>query len=174
MLRTRFQIAFLILFGVLRLTLPALGAEPAAGSAPIASQELVFGNGTPGPFSLSWTAVRFGSEQLSVNGTRLHFGLDYLIDYTAGTITFSQPLGTNQIAQVDYAYDPLQAKPNHAPAQLPLSMQVWEGGSGSLQMVGAIQAPAAPGGNPAASLLGFRGDTALGGSQLSSLFLLAP
>src|SRR5205823_14052142 len=31
-----------------------------------------------------------------------------------------------------------------------------------------------PGEAPAASLLGFRGETALGGSQFSSLFLLAP
>src|SRR5712691_11289343 len=106
MRRMRFQIAFLILFAVLRMTPPALAAEPAAAAVSLNTQELVFGNGSSGPFSLSWTAVRFGSERLSVNSTPLHFGLDYLIDYAAGTVTFSQPLQPKQIAQVEYAYDP--------------------------------------------------------------------
>jgi hypothetical protein len=169
----RFQIALLILWAVLHPVVPACAAEPAA-AAGLSFQELVFGNGTPGPFSLSWTAVRFGSETLSVNGTRLHFGLDYQIDYAAGTITFSQPLQPSQVAQVEYDYDPTQAKANHSPAKVPLSMRIWEGSSGSLQMMGAIQPSAAPGAAPAASLLGFRGETALGGGQLSSLFLLSP
>jgi hypothetical protein len=172
MRRTLFQFAFLTLCALPCPILPAAAAD--APAALVSTQELIFGNGTAGPFSLSWSAVRFGSERLSVNGTALHFGLDYQIDYAAGSITLTQPLRPNQIAQVDYAYDSSQAKLNHSPAQAPLSMRVWESGSGSLQMIGAIQPSAAPGGAPTASLLGFRGETALGGGQLSSLFLLAP
>jgi hypothetical protein len=140
----------------------------------VPAQELVFGNGTPGPFSLAWTEVRFGSERLSVNGTRLQLGLDYLLDDGAGTLTFSQPLLSGQIAQVDYVYDASRAQLNHGPTPVPLSLRVWGSGDGGLQMIGAVVPGTAPGGSPSGSLLGFRGDTALGGGHVSSLFLLAP
>ncbi len=151
---------------------PTVAAE--IGPRPLAAQELVFGNGTAGPFPLSWTAVRIGSERVSVSETRLRFGLDYFVDYETGAIAFAQPLRRDQIARVDYAYDAARAKANHAPAQAPLSLLIWGGDSGSLQMIGAVRPAAAPGAAPAASLLGFRGETALGGGQFSSLFLLAP
>jgi hypothetical protein len=159
------------LLAVPRLAGTAFGAE---SPGLVGTQELVFGNGTEGPFALSWTKVRIGSEEITVNGTRLRLGLDYLLDYEAGAVNFVQPLRRDQIAQVQYVYDSAVAKANHAPAQVPLSMQVWGGGSGSLQMIGSVRPAATPNGTPSASLLGFRGDTTLGGGRLSSLFLLAP
>src|SRR5205823_2700091 len=127
---------------------------------------------TPGPFRLSWTAVRIGTERLSVNGTPLYLGLDYLLDYDSGALTFSQPLRLDQIARVEYLYDSARAKPNHAPAQVPLSLRVWGGDSGSLQMIGAMRPATTAGGPASASMLGFRGETALGGAKVSSLFLM--
>jgi hypothetical protein len=174
MLRTWLQIAFLILLVTLRLTGPACAAGAAGPPILVATQELIFGNGTPGPFSLAWTAVRFGTERLSVNGARLQMGLDYLLDYGTGALTFSQALPSGQIAQVDYVYDAASAKPNHGPTPVPLSMRVWGSDEGGLQMIGAVAPGAVPGGPPSGSLLGFRGESGLGGSQVSSLFLLAP
>lgn len=173
MFRTWFQIALVILIGMLRLSGPALGSDPSA-PVPVTADELLFGNGTPGPFTLSWTQVQFGSERLSVNGTPLVAGLDYQVAYDTGTLTFAQPLRSGQIARIEYQYDPSTAKPNHGPVQVPLAMRVWGGSSGSLQLIGAVQPTLAPGTTPSATLLGFRGDTALGGGQISSLFLLAP
>jgi hypothetical protein len=150
------------------------GAAADSAPAPVAAQELLFGTGTAGPFSLTWSAVRYGSEQLTVNGARLQLGLDYVIDYDTGGVTFAQPLRRDQIAQVEYAYDPARAKQNHAPAQVPLTLRLLGGEGGGLQMIGAVRPSGAPGDTPSASLLGFRGETALAGGQLSSLFLLAP
>lgn len=169
-----FQIALALTLAPLLPDRPSTAAAPAALPAPAATQELVFGNGTAGPFPLSWTAVRVGSERISVNGSRLRLGLDYLVEYETGVLRFFQPLRPDQVARVDYVYDASRAKPNQQPAQAPLSMRLWEGGSSSLQMIGAVQPGAAQGAAPTASLLGFRAQTALGGGQISSLFLLAP
>jgi hypothetical protein len=172
--RSWFQPLFLFLLTVVPVARPAVGAEVAGAPSPVATQELVFGNGTPGPFPLSWTAVRIGSERLSVNGAPLRLGLDYLLDYDTGAINFLQPLRRDQIAQVEYVYDGSRAKPNHAPAQVPLAMSVWGGESGGVQMIGAVRPAATPGGTPSATLLGFRGETTLSGGKISSLFLLSP
>jgi hypothetical protein len=169
--RTHFHSFFiLLLMAMTRLAVPAAAAEP----APVATQELLFGNGTAGPFPLMWTAVRFGSEQVTVNQTRLRLVLDYQIDYETGRIAFNQPLRRDQVAQVEYVYDSGRAKANHAPAQVPLALKVWDAGSGTLQMIGAVAPAAVTGSAPTASLLGFQGETALGGGKLSSLFLMSP
>jgi hypothetical protein len=165
------RILIALIAAVLCFTGTAFGAE-APGL--VGTQELLFGNGTEGPFPLSWTKVRIGSEQITVNGTRLRLGLDYLLDFETGAVTFVQPLRRDQIAQVEYVYDSASAKQNHAPAQVPLSMRVLGGGGSGLQMIGSVRPAATPNGAPTASLLGFRGDTTLGGGKLSSLFLLAP
>jgi hypothetical protein len=174
MFRTWLQIALLIVIFTLHPTRPALGTDAVKSPAPVDADELVFGNGTPGPFALSWTQVQFGSERLSVNGTALMPGLDYRLEYETGALTFAQPLQWGQVAQVEYRYDSARAKPNHGPVPIPLLMRVWGSSSGRLQLVGAVQPTLVPGGTPSGSLVGFRGETALGGSRFSSLFLLAP
>jgi hypothetical protein len=169
MLRTWLQIARLIFIGMLCFTGAAAGAEPAP-----AASEMLFGDGTPGPFSLAWTQVQFGTERLSVNGTSLISELDYRLDYERGTVTFAQPLRQGQIAQIDYRYDAAHAKPNHGTIPVPLQMRLWGSSGGGAQLIGGIQPGLAPGDSPSASLLGFRDEMALGGSQFSSLFLMAP
>src|ERR1051326_5804188 len=98
MRRIWFPIAMVSGLALVRTVNPAMAAD-AAPVAPglVATEELVLGNGTAGPFPLSWTALRVGSEQITVNETRLHMGLDYLLDYETGSLTFSQPLRRNQM-----------------------------------------------------------------------------
>src|SRR4051812_27217834 len=60
--RSWLHILLLTTLAVPRLMGAAFGEEASSAPAAKTMQELVFGNGTPGPFSLSWTEVRFGSE----------------------------------------------------------------------------------------------------------------
>src|SRR5438105_3797766 len=93
--------------------LPASAGEPPAGTAAAASRpvtelftrELLFGNGTGGPYPLSWTQVVPGTEAVRVDRRPAHYGLDYLLDYPRGTVQFTRPLARGSVAEVEYRYD---------------------------------------------------------------------
>ncbi|MFN3420859.1 MAG: hypothetical protein ACK40X_03940 [Armatimonadota bacterium] len=65
-------------------------------------REEFLGNGTTGPFLLQVRPVAVGSEKVFVNGVQQTRDLHYRIDYTAGIVTFLQPVPAGAIVVVEY------------------------------------------------------------------------
>jgi hypothetical protein len=155
----------------------AASGPPPAGenAAPVgdpypAFEELVMGAGSRGPYLLSWTNVTPATEAVSLNGKRIHHGLDYSLDYAKGTVQFTVPLAQGDVAQVEYRYDRALAKPNPSATRLPLSLNVWQRGTGSLQLIGLVPAnPNAPGSAP---VLGLTAQLQRPGGKFNTLFLM--
>ncbi len=106
-----------------------LCALPGACSPPPV-QDLCFGNGTPGPFALSWKHITSGTESVTVNGLPQLRGLDYTLDADNGAVTFARPLPARSVAAVTYAPDPIQAQRNDTGRTIPLSVDLLRGEHG--------------------------------------------
>ena len=110
-------------------TLALLLPLPGACSAPPV-QDLCFGNGTAGPFPLSWKHITPGTESVSVNGLPQLRGLDYTLDADGGTVSFARALPARSVAAVSYEPDPAQAQHNGDGRTLPLSVDLLRGEHG--------------------------------------------
>jgi len=123
-MRSRFALAssFLTALGLM-LALPGLCDAP-----PV--QDLCFGNGTPGPFPLSWKHITPGTESVSVNGLPQLRGLDYTLDGDGGAVTFARPLPARSVAAITYEPDPAQGRRNGDGRSLPLSVDLLRGEHG--------------------------------------------
>lgn len=108
-------------------TLCLLLALPGACSPPPV-QDLCLGNGTPGPFTLSWKHITPATESITVNGLPQLRGLDYTLDADNGTVTFARALPARSVAVV--TYDPAQAQRNGDGRTLPLSVDLLRGEHG--------------------------------------------
>jgi hypothetical protein len=146
---------------------PAPATRPSRAPA----HGVLFGDGSPGPYLLAWTAVTPGTDVVAIDGRRALPGLDYELDGAAGKIRFRTPVQRVQVIQIDYQYDPTAAKPNKSTLSFPLSLTVLQDGRSSIQFMGALR-PDPRGGAPA--LLGFTADTRVAGARVSSLLLLTP
>jgi len=118
----RSRTALLTTLGLL-LALPGVCA-----AAPV--QDICFGNGTPGPFSLRWKHILAGTESVTVNGLPQMRGLDYTLDADNGAITFTRDLSARSAAAVTYEPDPAQAQRNDSGRTVPLSVDLLRGEHG--------------------------------------------
>ena len=118
----RARTALLTTIGLL-LALPGLGAAPAV-------QDIRIGNGTPGPFALSWKHILVGTERVTVNGLPQLRGLDYDLDADGGTVTFTRALPAQSAAAITYEPDPAQAQRNDTSRTIPLSVDLMRGEHG--------------------------------------------
>lgn len=73
----------------------------------------MYGDGTQGPYTLSFSPVVIDSERVTVNGQLLKRGDDYTIDYQAGTVTFIKTV-IDQRSIIDITYDYKQTIYQHA------------------------------------------------------------
>jgi hypothetical protein len=90
-------------------------------------RDVILGNGTAGPYPLSWKQVIAGTDTVSVNTLSQTRGLDYTFDPAAGTITFTSPLPAQAGAEVDYQYDPSHAVRTGAGLTVPVSLSLTNG-----------------------------------------------
>lgn len=90
-------------------------------------QDICFGNGTPGPFPLSWKHILIGTESVTVNGLPQMRGLDYTLDADSGAVTFTRDLPARSAAAVTYEPDPAQAQRNDNGRTIPLSVDLLRG-----------------------------------------------
>ena len=119
----RLRIILLTLLSVIILAYPGVCTAP-----PV--QDICFGNGTNGPFSLSWKHIALGTESVTVNGLMQMRRLDYTLDADNGTVTFALPLPARSVAAVTYEPDPTQAQRNDSPRTIPLSVDLLRGEHG--------------------------------------------
>jgi hypothetical protein len=104
-------------------------ALPSAAESPRV-QDVCLGNGTSGPYSLSWKHIVPETESVSVNGLPQLRGLDYTLDADNGAITFTQALSARSAAEVTYEPDPAQAQRNGDGKTIPLSVDLLRGEHG--------------------------------------------
>lgn len=140
--------------------------------------DLVWGNGSKGPYSLSRQAVVPGSVTVRLNGNRELLPADYQLDHVAGKITFTQPLDAQSIARVDYAYDKTKSAVNVIPLNAPLSLDVAQmqmgGMMSSTLRLSSVWRPDA-GGAAEMAAVGMGLDAKIGSrTQLGTILALSP
>lgn len=116
---------FLTLFA---LSVLLLARSSAASPLPI--QDILVGNGTPGPYPLSWSHIQPGTESVQINGLTQLRGLDYTLDTDTGAVTFTRALPAQSAAEITYERDPIQAQRNGAGQTIPLSLDLLRGPHG--------------------------------------------
>ena len=109
---------------------PQPAPRPARLRAAAAVQDICFGNGTSGPFPLSWKHITPGTESVTVNGLPQLRGLDYTLDADNGAVTFTRSLPARSAAAVTYEPDPTQAQRNDTRRTIPLSVDLLRGEHG--------------------------------------------
>lgn len=157
----------LLVAGLLCLPLAGPGR---ADTPPV--QDVCIGNGSPGPYTLSWKHVRIGTETVQVNGLTQMRGLDYTLESDGGTLTFTRDLSAQSAIAITYQRDPAQAERNGQGQTIPLSVDLLRGDHGYF----SFNALGKPGDTD-------RGDLTLGvglglsggeGTQVSTRFFFAP
>ncbi len=151
-------------------TLGLLLALPGACSTPPV-QDLCLGNGTPGPFTLSWKHITPATESVSVNGLPQLRGLDYALDADNGTVTFTRALPARSVAAVTYEPDPTQAQRNDTARTLPLSVDLLRGEHGYFSFDALGKQGQDTGGLTLGASAGWSGNH---NAQLSSHFFYTP
>ncbi len=162
-------------------TLAAAGACLALASAACAepSQDLLVGNGTSGPYPLSWKQIIGGTEIVQVNQQTQMRGIDYTLDADAGTVTFTHSLSAQSAASVHYDYDPARAVRVSLVTKVPLSFNLAEGSNSRVSFDALYQAGsgglgATASGTPGRITLGLGTSLQGGASQLSTRLMFAP
>ena len=92
--------------------------------------DIFAGQNKTGPYMLGWNAVHVALDDkptVVVNGTTLP-QIAYQIDAAKGTIVFTNPLKSDQVARVAYSYNPAASQRNTNPATVPLSVNVLQFG----------------------------------------------
>ncbi len=105
-----------------------LARSGAALTPPV--QDVCLGNGTSGPYTLSWNHIEPGTETVQINGLTQMRGLDYTLDTDSGAITFTRDLPARSAAQVTYDLDPVQSQRSNAGQTIPLSVDLLRGQHG--------------------------------------------
>jgi hypothetical protein len=117
----RFRAALIFLFSIFAFIVcfaPVLRAD----APPV--QDIFIGNGTPGPFSLSWNNIQTNTETVSVNQVVQLRNLDYTLDSAAGTLKFTHSLPASAAIAVSYTLIPAQSQRSGGGQSIPLSMDL--------------------------------------------------
>ncbi len=150
---------------------PSSGLLSACRAAAPPVQDVFAGQGTPGPFSLSWNHLPPNTETISVNGQMQLRSIDYTLDAGAGTVTFTRSLPANAAISIVYAVSP-QSQRSAGEQAFPVSVDVMRDQHSyfSLDALGRTAAGTA-GALTLGAGLGWHGS---GISQLASRFLYTP
>ncbi len=145
--------------------LPACRAE----TPPV--QDVLAGNGTPGPFALSWNHLPVSTETVSINGQLQVRALDYTLDADAGTVTFTHSLPVGAAISILYAVSP-QSQRSGTEQSIPVTLDLMRNPHGyfSLDALGKTAAGTA-GSLTLGASLGWHG---AGSDQVSCRFLDTP
>ncbi len=100
----------------------------------LTQSDILFGNGTSGPYRLSWKGIHTGTETVWKESIRLHRDADYIFDYDSGSISFSAPLLSGQLIRIVYRCDRPVSIPNPPSAGSPLQMDIYRSGANQVTL----------------------------------------
>ncbi|MEO7716753.1 MAG: hypothetical protein ABIY70_11155 [Capsulimonas sp.] len=109
-----------------------LGAAAPIHAATRIQKEILMGNGTAGPYALSWKNIVRTGEAVKINTLPQMRGLDYTFDPDAGTVTFASPLSARSTATVEYIYDSETAQMVRRDFIMPLQVNLAQSETSSL------------------------------------------
>ncbi len=101
--------------------------------------DVFMGNGTTGPFVLSYSQPQVGSQLVVLNGRLLIEGDDYTLNYSTGQITLSQPLASGQLLRISYRSFGGKQQNSSMPSAVPLQWQVANNPHGWLRVNSLLQ-----------------------------------
>jgi len=121
-----------------------LSACSAAHAVMLPVQDCLIGNGTTGPYRLSWENISPLMVCVSVNNQNMAVGLDYTVNGDAGTVTFLLPVPASSAMVVQYDCDPSQSTRVTSDGSIPLQLNYAASQQSSLFLQGALQGEGAP------------------------------
>ena len=136
------------------IALAALLATPNfAGAEARQTQDFFVGNGTTGPYTLSWKNILPGMESVTVNDVPMTWGVDYILDPANGTLAFTHPLPAQAGATIRYDYETTQAQPQGSGLSLPLAAAL----NSNISLIGSYSHSQTDGQKPGALNVGLNG-----------------
>ncbi len=132
--------------------------------------DVFMGNGSTGPFMLSYSEPQVGSQLVVLNGRLLVEGNDYTLNYTTGQIILKQPLPNGALLRVSYKSFGGKQQNSNMPSAVPLQWQLAGNQHGWLRLNSMLQSNTTGGGLPEVQTnLQLHGVTAMGtASQLTA------
>ena len=115
-------------------------------------QDTLFGNGSAGPYQLSWQHIPGQLVSISKGGQNLVLALDYTVDADSGNVSFTHPLAVGTVLVAKYQYD--TGLSTHVPqsTSVPLSYNMTAAKQTNLFISGAFQNSDQPQADPLAHL----------------------
>jgi hypothetical protein len=147
--------------GALMLAAAIVRAEVVIG------RESFAGRNNRGPYNISRLQIEARSETVYVNGLRKQRGRDYLFDEATGVFSFSEPVRSSDLIEVDYRYDTAKAKTAGATSG---TLGLFANAHSGIGLTYTFN-PDSNGGQQLGSL-GVSGNTTLGGLKFASQFVL--
>lgn len=139
-----------------------------------ATADVFTGRNTRGPFVLTWKPISEHSDKVYVNGRMMLRGQDYEVDHENSIIAFTNPVSAGSSIRVEYGYDSKNAAKNSTASGMPVSLNLVKNGSSGLELMALTKNSSnSSDSSLSLSLLGLKGDTKLGNTELNSMFLMS-
>ncbi len=138
--------------------------------------DVFVGNGSSGPYMLSWKNIESETDNVLITGRKLVRGQEYTIDYGSGMLAFAEPVADRTMVRVSYHKLSNKAVKNGGELTMPLNAKLVDGDRGSLQMLGFYRGGGvAQNSGSGLSVFGLSGDRKIGDkSGLSTTLLFSP
>lgn len=139
------------------------------------NSDVIFANGSAGPYTLAYRPVNRFSESISVDGKLQQRDFDYDVNYATGQVTFKKGISANSVIRAEFSFDPTKATPNSAPLSVPITLDLVKGQNSALKFTGLYK-QADPNAKSASDLVvyGLNGDKTIGQGKLTSMLLFTP
>jgi len=141
-----------------------LSAAPSSDLPAGYARDVINGNGTRGPYSLSWNNIPPSRETIVIDGRVALRSVDYAIDYTKGQISFTNVLSATGLARVEYPVDAAHSARNASTLSVPLALDVYDTDRSSVQFTALYKQASGASTQTGSTVLGMKGETQLGAS----------
>lgn len=151
-----------------------LSSSASADLQPGYTRDLISGNGSRGPYTLSWSGIPTGRESVVVDGRIALRAVDYSLDAGKGTITFTAPLGAASLARVEYPLNPRSSRRNAVLSSIPVALDLYASDRSSLQFTALYKPQGAPDA-AGVGVLGLQGKTRVSAqTELTTALFVSP
>ena len=123
----------------LLLGISLLLSAPAARADLAPCEDTLLGNGSTGPYQLSWQHIPGQLVSVSEGGQNLVLALDYSVDPDSGSVSFTHPLPAGTPVAVKYQYDPALSNRVQHSMSVPLAYNMTAARQTDIFLSGAIQ-----------------------------------
>lgn len=150
-----------------------IAASSVAHAVPQRVQDVFVGNNQV--YKLSWKNIIPFSETITVDSVRQMRNIDYTIDTTNGTFTFTNPVSSRSAILAVYGYDTAVAQRSGGGVSIPISLALNDSSTNNVTFNALYHAPNGGTSSDSALSLGLGGQWQTGSNtQFTSKFLYSP